>query len=60
MRAAVENIGCESSDSEFESEKWQVTVRKQPRHERVSFGGDIQVQPKQRELGIEPVEAKQQ
>ena len=29
-------------------------------HERVAFGGDVQAQPKQRELSVEPVETKQE
>jgi hypothetical protein len=60
MRATIEHESRERSDCEFEGEKRQVAVGEYAGHERVSLGGDIQMDPQYCELGIEPVEAKQQ
>ena len=60
MRAAVKYKSGERADSEFDNEKRDFTVFEHARHERVAFGGDVQVDPEQRELGIEPVQRKQQ
>ena len=60
MRAAIKYVSGEGADGEFENEKRHFAVREHARHERVAFGGEVQVDPEQRELGIEPVETKQQ
>ena len=60
MPATVENQGGKGADGEFEGEKGPFTVREQTRHEGVSFSGEVQVQPKKRELAVEPVESEQQ
>ena len=60
MAAAIENDGGKGADGEFESEKRPFAVTEQTRHECVAFSGEIQVQPKQCELGVKPVESEQQ
>ena len=60
MRATIKDISGEAADGEFENEKRPLAMLEQLRHECVAFGGDVQAHPKQRELGIEPVESKQE
>lgn len=60
MRATIEYVSRGSANGEFENEKRHFAVLEQSRHERVAFGGDVQTQPKERELGVEPVESKQE
>jgi len=60
VAAAIENERGKGADSEFEAEKRPVAATEQARHQRVAFAGQIQVQPKQCELGVEPVESEQQ
>ena len=60
MRATIEYVSRGSANGEFENEKRHFAVLEQSRHERVAFGGDVQVDPEQRELRIEPIQAEQQ
>jgi len=60
MRAAIESKSGETADGKLEREKRHFAVREQPGHERVSFGCQVQVNPKQCELSIQPVQSKQQ
>lgn len=60
MRATVEDVCGEAADGEFENEKRQLAMLEQASHERVAFAGDVQAQPKNRELGVEPVQTKEE
>jgi hypothetical protein len=60
MSATVEDVGSGGADCEFYGEEGELAVFEQAGHERVSFGGDIQAQPKQCKLSIEPIERKQE
>lgn len=60
MSATVEDVGSGSADGEFNGEEREPTVFEQAGHERVAFGGDIQAQPKQCKLGVEPIEREQE
>ena len=60
MRAAVECVSGEAADSDFENEERKLAMLEESSHERIAFGSDVQAQPKQRELSVEPVETKQE
>ena len=60
MRATVKDVSSERADDKFDYEKRNLAVREHARHERVAFGGEVQVNPEQRELRIEPVQGKQE
>ncbi|HEX5965023.1 MAG TPA: hypothetical protein VFY51_03800 [Pyrinomonadaceae bacterium] len=60
MRAAIEDEGSTGADSEFNGEEGKVAVFEEAGHEHVSFSGDIQAQPKECKLSVEPVEREQE
>ena len=60
MRATVEDVCGEGADSEFENQERQLAMLEQTSHERVSFGRNVQPHPKNGQLGVEPVESKQE
>ena len=60
MRATVKNVSGEAADGEFENQKGQLAMLEQGSHEGVAFAGDVQAYPKNRELGVEPVQTKEE
>lgn len=60
VRAAVKNVGRNAADHDFDREKREFAVFEQAGHEGVTFGSDIQAQPNECKLGIEPVEREQE
>lgn len=60
MRAAIEYVSGEAADSEFENEKRHLAMLEQGGHERVAFRGHVQAHPKYSELGVEPVQTKEE
>ena len=45
MGTAIKNIGSESADGEFRSDKSQVAVLKDTGHEGIAFGRDAETNP---------------
>ncbi|HEU4870148.1 MAG TPA: hypothetical protein VFT08_04795 [Pyrinomonadaceae bacterium] len=60
MSATVQDVRSSGADGEFDGEERKPTVFEEAGHESVSFGGDIQAQPKQCKLSIEPIEREQE
>jgi len=60
MSATIKKVSGKSADSELGAEEGQLAVLKNARHQSVSLGGDVQAKPEKRELGVKPVQTKQQ
>jgi len=60
MRAAVKYVSGETADGEFEKQERKLAMLEQTSHKRVSFGRNVQPHPKNGQLGVEPVESKQE
>ena len=60
VRATIKNVSGKSADSELSAEEGQLAVLQNAGHQSVSLGGDVHANPDKRELGIKPVQTKQQ
>src|SRR5215212_2241025 len=56
----VKDVSGDRADSELSAEESQLAVLKNAGHQSVSLRGDVQANPEQRELGVKPVQTKQQ
>ena len=52
---AIQNIGCEGTDDEFDTHKRHLTVAQNASHQAIAFSGHIQMHPNQSQLSIEQV-----
>src|SRR5215204_6859873 len=60
VSTTVKDVRGDGADSELSAEESQLAVLENAGHQSVSLGGDVQANPEQRELGIKPVQTKQQ
>jgi len=60
MSATIKEVSGKSADSELSAEEGQLAVLENAGHQSVSLGGDVQAKPEKRELGVKPVQTKQQ
>src|SRR5215217_5119555 len=60
VSAAKKDVSGKAADSELGAEEGQFAVLQNAGHQSVSLSGDVQANPQQRELGIKPVQTKQE
>src|SRR5436190_21217524 len=60
VSAAIKNVSGNSADGEFGAKKSEFTVLQNAHHQGVSFGCDVEANPEQRQLCIQPIQGKQQ
>ena|SRR3982751_1167655 len=60
VSAAIKDVSGKGADGELSAEEGQRAVLQNAGHQSVSFGGDVQTNPEQRELSIKPVQTKQE
>jgi hypothetical protein len=60
VSAAIKDVSSNAADSELGAEKCQVAVLQEAGHQTVSLGSDVHANPEKRELGVKPVQAKQE
>src|SRR5690348_14283612 len=60
MSAAIKDVSGKRTNSDLGAEKSELAVLEDASHERITFGGDVHADPKQRELSVEQVECEQQ
>lgn len=56
----IENVCSKSSDDELDDEKWRIAKVQQLRHYGVGFSCDVQTNPKNRELRVQPIQYEEQ
>ncbi len=60
VSAAVKDVSGKAANNQLGAEKSELAMLENARHQSVSFGGDVQPDPDKRQLGVEPIKAKQQ
>lgn len=60
MSAAVEDVSSGGADSELDCKEGEVAVFEEAGHECVSFSGNVESQPEECKLSVEPVEREQE
>ena len=60
MSATIKDVRGGGADGDFDAEKREVAVLKDASHEGVTLGGDVQANPKQRQLRVKQVQREQQ
>jgi hypothetical protein len=58
--ATIKKIRDSRTDNEFQAEKRDFAVSQHASHQAIPFGRDIEADPNERELRIEPVQCEQQ
>lgn len=60
VSAAIKDVSGKAADGELGAEKCQLAVLQDAGHQAVSLGGDVHANPDKRELGVKPVQTKQE
>jgi len=60
VSAPIKDVSGDAADSELNAEKCQLAVVEDASHQTVSLGCDVHANPEKRELGVKPVQTKQE
>ena len=56
VSVTIKYVSGDTADDELGAEERQVAVFQEAGHQRVAFGGDVQANPDERKLGVDPVQ----
>src|SRR5215213_5032483 len=60
VSGTIKNVSGKSADGELGAKKGQLAMLEDAGHQSISLSSDVQANPQKRELGVKPVQAKQE